>query len=93
LAKQYPEIRFLKIYVENCNFLVAKLGIQVLPCLILFKDAITFDKIIGFEGVSEDKDQFPTSALEWRLKASKFLPQPVPKVKFATTKDDEDEYA
>ncbi len=92
MAQQYPEIRFLKIHVENCNFLVAKLAIQVLPCLVCFKDAITFDKIIGFEGVSEDKDQFPTSALEWRLKASKFLPQPVPKVKFVNT-EDEDDYA
>lgn len=92
MAQQYPEIRFVKIHVENCNFLVAKLGIQVLPCVICFKDAITFDKIIGFEGVSEDKDQFPTSALEWRLKASKFIPEPLKTVTFVTT-EDEDEYA
>lgn len=84
----------MKIHVENCNFLVAKLGIQVLPCVMCFKDAITFDKIIGFEGVSEDKDQFPTSALEWRLKASKFIPEPVKKLAFVTAAlDDDDEYA
>ena len=78
--------------MENCNFLVVKLGIQVLPCIICFKDAVTFDKIVGFEGVSEDKDQFPTSALEWRLQASKFLPQAVQKIKVVNA-EDEDEYA
>ena len=25
------------------------------------------NRIVGFEGVSEEKDEFPTSALEWRL--------------------------
>ncbi len=31
---------------------------------------LTRKRITGFEGVSEDKDDFPTSALEWRLSQS-----------------------
>ncbi len=44
LAKQYPSTKFFKIFVENANFLVEKLKIKVLPCVICFKDAVTVDK-------------------------------------------------
>ena len=32
-----------------------------------FVDGVTADTLLGFEGVAEDKDEFPTVALEKRL--------------------------
>ncbi|KAH9250612.1 hypothetical protein BASA83_005559 [Batrachochytrium salamandrivorans] len=66
LAKKHVKTRFIKIDVADAPFLVEKLKIQILPCIMAFVGGITVDKLLGFEGVSE-KDDFPTSALEKRL--------------------------
>lgn len=44
LARQYPNTRFIKIFVENASFLVERLKIRVLPCVVCFVDAVTVDK-------------------------------------------------
>ena len=46
LARQYPNTRFIKIFVENANFLVERLKIRVLPCVVCFVDAVTVDKCV-----------------------------------------------
>jgi hypothetical protein len=46
--------------------LVAKLKVQVLPCVIAFVDGIGVDRIIGFEGFGQG-DSFTTNDLESRL--------------------------
>ncbi|KAL5032973.1 hypothetical protein RTP6_000997 [Batrachochytrium dendrobatidis] len=66
LAKKHFKTRFIKIDVADAPFLVDKLKIQILPCIMAFIDGVTVDKLLGFEGVSE-KDDFPTSMLEKRL--------------------------
>eukprot|EP00842_Homolaphlyctis_polyrhiza_P005788 jgi/Hompol1/620/HPOL_005366-RA len=79
LARRHPQTRFLKIDVENAPFLVEKLKIKVLPCLMAFVDGIAVDKLLGFEGVAE-KDDFATSALEKRLsEGSKVIELALPK--------------
>jgi thioredoxin-like negative regulator of GroEL len=57
----------MKINVDNCPFLVTKLGIQVLPCTLAFIDGIGADRIIGFEGLGRSPDNFTTRELEARL--------------------------
>jgi hypothetical protein len=57
----------LKINVENAPFLVTKLKVQVLPCVIAFKDGISVDRIIGFEGLGRTPNTFTTRDLEARL--------------------------
>lgn len=52
--------------VENAPFLVTKLKIQVLPCVIAFVDGIGADRVVGFEGL-EFGDEFKTVDLETRL--------------------------
>ena len=67
LAVSHYEARFLKINVENCPFLVTRLGIQVLPCVIAFIDGVGADRIIGFEGLGHTEQSFTTRDLEVRL--------------------------
>lgn len=57
----------MKINVDNCPFLVTKLKIQVLPCVIAFIDGIGADRIVGFEGLGRTPDNFTTRDLEARL--------------------------
>ncbi|KAF1850967.1 thioredoxin-like protein [Cucurbitaria berberidis CBS 394.84] len=67
LATSHYEARILKINVDNCPFLVTRLGIQVLPCVIAFIDGVGADRIIGFEGLGRTSESFTTRDLEARL--------------------------
>lgn len=66
LAPKHFDTRFLRINVDNAPFLVTKLKVQVLPCVIGFIDGIGVDRIVGFEGLG-DGDSFTTKDLEARL--------------------------
>jgi thioredoxin-like negative regulator of GroEL len=56
--------------VENAPFLVTKLKVQVLPCVIAFVNGVTVDRIVGFEGLGYTQDTFTTKDLEARLLTS-----------------------
>ncbi|KAJ3342769.1 hypothetical protein HDU83_005960 [Entophlyctis luteolus] len=66
LARKHFKTRFIKIDVELCPFLVEKLKIQVLPCVIPFIKGVSVDRLIGFEELGES-DSFQTAVLERRL--------------------------
>ena len=53
--------------MDNAPFLVTKLKVQVLPCVIAFVDGQGVDRIVGFEGLGYGTDKFTTSDLERRL--------------------------
>ena len=80
LARIHPETKFVYINAENAPFFVERLAIKTLPTILLFKDGINFERILGFEGIS-NKDSFPTSALARRLLRSNMIS--------ANTKDEE----
>jgi hypothetical protein len=44
LAPKYFNTRFMRVFVENVPFLVEKLGIKVLPCVICFIKGVTKDR-------------------------------------------------
>ena len=67
LAPVHLQTRFLRIDVEHAPFLVTKLNVKVLPCVIAFVDGISLDRIIGFEGLGYHEDTFKTRDLEARL--------------------------
>lgn len=67
LAPLHFDTRFLRINVENAPFLVTKLKVQVLPCVIAFRKGVSIDRIIGFEGLGYSEDTFSTKDLERRL--------------------------
>jgi thioredoxin-like negative regulator of GroEL len=56
--------------VENAPFLVTKLKIQVLPCVLAFVNGVSVDRIVGFEGLGYTQDTFITKDLEARLLSS-----------------------
>lgn len=66
LARLHPTTLFVKTNVLTAPFLVQKLKITVLPCLVTFRDGVSKDKIVGFEELG-NSDKFSTGALEWRL--------------------------
>jgi thiol-disulfide isomerase/thioredoxin len=73
LAEKHFDTRFVSINVENAPFLVVKLEIQVLPCVIAFIDGVGKDRIIGFEGIGYRPDTFTAAELEARLLACQVL--------------------
>ncbi|CAI5533407.1 unnamed protein product [Closterium sp. Naga37s-1] len=72
LAPKHLEAKFLKIDAEKCPFFVSRLNIKVLPCMILFRDAVAFHRIVGFEAF-RNRDNFSTSELENYLIKQEFL--------------------
>lgn len=63
LAEQHPETRFIKINAEKSPFLTQRLGVYVLPTILLLQDGETRDKLEGFEKLG-NKDNFTTKTLE-----------------------------
>lgn len=61
------ETRFIRINVDNAPFLVTKLKVRILPCVMAFVDGIAVDRIVGFEGLGLGGDRFTTKDLEARL--------------------------
>ncbi|KAI7900436.1 thioredoxin-like protein [Cokeromyces recurvatus] len=66
LAKKYYDARFIKIDVQNAPFLVEKLQVRVLPCVIAWVDGYAQTKIVGFDALG-NTDSFQTAALELKL--------------------------
>lgn len=62
--------------VENAPFLVTKLKIQVLPCVLAFINGVSVDRIVGFEGLGYTADTFTTKDLESRLLGSGVVLRP-----------------
>jgi len=69
IAPKYFNTRFSRVFVENVPWLVEKLGIKVLPCVICFIDGIARDRLIGFEELGNN-DAFDSTVLEIRLATS-----------------------
>ena len=51
---------------QDAPFFVHKLGVQVLPCVIIFLEGKAYDRIVGFEEFGA-RDDFNTALLEQRL--------------------------
>ncbi|KAM6495781.1 Thioredoxin-like fold [Amanita muscaria] len=69
LARKYFHTRFIRVFVENVPWLVQRLSVKVLPCVISFIDGVLKDRLIGFEEVG-NTDSFTTALLETRLLAT-----------------------
>ncbi|EAU30593.1 conserved hypothetical protein [Aspergillus terreus NIH2624] len=71
LAAAHYEVRFARVDVRNTPFVVEKLKIRVLPCVIGFKDGIAVERVLGFEGLAsggrDGMDAISTATLEKRL--------------------------
>ncbi|KIY74169.1 thioredoxin-like protein [Cylindrobasidium torrendii FP15055 ss-10] len=72
LAPKYFNTRFLRVFVENIPWLVEKLVLKVLPCVVVFIKGVTKDRLVGFEELGNE-DEFATATLELRLSSSGVL--------------------
>eukprot|EP01026_Neomeris_dumetosa_P007787 TRINITY_DN12416_c0_g1_i7.p2 TRINITY_DN12416_c0_g1~~TRINITY_DN12416_c0_g1_i7.p2 ORF type:complete len:224 (-),score=33.01 TRINITY_DN12416_c0_g1_i7:25-696(-) len=72
LCRKFYSTRFVKVDVTEAPFLVQKLQIQVLPCIMLFRDGISVNRLVGFEDLG-GKDDFRTEILQCRLLENKVL--------------------
>ena len=63
LAPKYFNTRFLRVFVENIPWLVEKLSIKVLPCVICFVDGVTKDRYVVFAKL--DECQIFTDQIGW----------------------------
>jgi len=69
IAPKHKGCKFLHLNAEKAPFFVAKLHIQMLPTIVVFKDGIAQDRLMGFEDLG-GKDEFRTEVLEhWLSKA------------------------
>ncbi|KAF8746027.1 hypothetical protein AX14_004309 [Amanita brunnescens Koide BX004] len=66
LAAKYFRTRFSRVFVENAPWLVQRLAIKVLPCVMCFVDGVSKDRLVGFEELG-NTDSFTTAVLETRL--------------------------
>lgn len=72
IAYHHAECKIIHINVANAPFLVNKLQVQVLPAVIMFKDGVKVDEMVGFTDLG-DRDDFDTVALTRRLAKAKVL--------------------
>ncbi|KAJ1420728.1 Thioredoxin-like superfamily [Sesbania bispinosa] len=63
LAPKHIDTKFIKIDAENAPFFIAKLAIKTLPCVVLFRQGIAVDRLVGFQDLG-GKDDFTTQTLE-----------------------------
>ena len=66
VARKYPATKFIRVDATKAPFFVQKLKIQMLPCIVMFKDGIACDRIIGFDELG-GVDDFQQTRLEKRL--------------------------
>lgn len=66
LAKKHFKTRFIKLSAPDAPFFTVKLNIKMLPCVLCFKDGVSVDRVVGFDGLG-GLDDFETDALEGRL--------------------------
>lgn len=67
LCPRYLPTRFIRVDAEKTPFFVGKLQLRVLPTVVLFKDGVAVDRIVGFEGLGGDGSDFTTRSLEKRI--------------------------
>lgn len=71
LAARHYEVRFARVDVQNTPFVVEKLSIKVLPCVVGFCGGVGVERVVGFEGLGaggkDGTDQFSSLVLEKRL--------------------------
>lgn len=51
LSKRHYDAKFARVDVNLCPFVVEKLGVRILPCVVGFVAGLVKGKITGFEGV------------------------------------------
>jgi len=73
LAVKHFNTKFARISVDGEKFFEKKLKVQVPPAIFCFIKGIVVDKVIGFDELGDEGDNFSTEELERRLMKSQVL--------------------
>lgn len=64
LAEKHLTLKILSIKAETATFLVEKLKIKVLPFVVIYKNGKEFDRLVGFEKLGNNPNDFTYDSLE-----------------------------
>ncbi|KAH3684331.1 hypothetical protein WICPIJ_004711 [Wickerhamomyces pijperi] len=66
LAQKHLTTKFIKINAEDAPFLVTRLKVKVLPCVMLYINGVEANRIVGFDKLNynEKNDDFTIESLE-----------------------------
>lgn len=64
VAEKHLVIKVLRIMAQDSPFLVAKLNIKVLPLVVIYKNGKELTRIVGFEKLGTDANDFTVQSLE-----------------------------
>lgn len=67
IAEKHLALRILKIQAQEAPFLVTKLNVKVLPLVVIYKNSKELTRIVGFERLGSNLDDFAVEALEQLL--------------------------
>lgn len=67
VSEKHHETKFLRVDASSSPFLVKKLGIVVLPTLLMFHEGIVIDRMIGMDDLESSSAVMSPRCLEKRL--------------------------
>lgn len=69
LAEKHLTLKILAIEAKDAPFLVTKLGIKMLPFVVIYRQGKEVERLVGFEKLGNDANNFKFDALEQFLYA------------------------
>ncbi|KDD76684.1 hypothetical protein H632_c139p1 [Helicosporidium sp. ATCC 50920] len=76
LAPRFPYTKFVRLSAPDAPFFAEKLRVRMLPCVIMFRQGVAVDRIVGFDGVEKPKsagEDVSIELVEQRLRAAGVL--------------------
>ena len=73
LSRKYLKTKFVRIDVQNSPFLVDKLDIKILPCVIGYIGGLERTRIVGFSKLGNDPNSFELASLERFLLSERLI--------------------
>jgi thiol-disulfide isomerase/thioredoxin len=67
LAPSLLHIKLVKIDAEKAPFLVQRLRVATLPCILLFHNDVNVDRIVGYEGCCAEGEMLDVEMLKLRI--------------------------
>lgn len=64
LAEKHLTVKVLAIEAKDAPFLVTKLGIKMLPFVVIYRQGKEVERLVGFEKLGNDANDFKYEALE-----------------------------
>ena len=72
LAPSFMSAKFVKVDVQKAPFLVDKLKVTMLPCVVIFRNDVAIDRIVGFDDLG-NSDDFSIETLRDRIGTPSFI--------------------